>query len=168
MANPPQSFALSCWLGRGNLMEHPCCPLTACHCSSRSRRHPCQKQLGCVSCGPERKVPWDKKSGEAKSPVKWKVWWDEKSGHGRERLPILVPECSKAGYAEGHAECFWNLAIWRGKSWWNYLKFSWGNFAPFPPGRGRNSPLGLAAAESTCRPAAAMSVGWTWSQNTHL
>ncbi len=74
---PPQSFALPCWLGRGNLMEHPCCPLTACRCSCCSRRQPHQSLCWCVSCGPEQKVRWDKKSGKTKSPVRQKVWWDK-------------------------------------------------------------------------------------------
>ena len=73
MTKPPQSVALSCWLDRGNLMEHPCCPLTACCCSHCSHRHPHQSMHGCVSCGPERKVRWDEKSGETKSLVRRKV-----------------------------------------------------------------------------------------------
>ncbi len=79
MAKPPQSFTLSCWLGRSNLMEHLCCPLTACRCCSHSCHHPHQSMHGCVSCGPEWKVWWDKKSGETKSLMRQIVWWDEKS-----------------------------------------------------------------------------------------
>ena len=83
MARPPQSLALSCWLGRGNLMEHPCCPLTACRCS---HHHPRQSAHGYVSCGPEQKVRWDERSREMKSLVRQKVRWEEKSGHGTKLL----------------------------------------------------------------------------------
>ncbi len=110
MAKPPQSFALSCWLDRGNLIilvEHPCCPLTAGHCSHRS--HPHQSMCGCVSCGPEQKVRWDKKSGETKSLVRWKVWWDQKSGETKSLMRPKVQWDQKSGHEDIHMCDNWDI-----------------------------------------------------------